>query len=846
MARDDYRLWNLVGGLRHQSRASTRPIRATMSGFPVVRQSAGQSQLRSGDYGLDHERAGTAGAPNATPFHGAAYFVPGTVATGVAEQTIDLDAAGHTRRAARFAEPGRGVRRPRRSNRGADRHGHDHASSSATAAARSCRKQTRVRGQCERSLGPGRRSLGDSRGHAADYLSLRVDPRRARPTTPTWTTRSCMSCPKRSARLRGQRPHQRRAGQCRSSPGPDLSRFVHRLAARRGQDDPLGIVRQQREFAGADRPAAGWSPRSAIRDDDRRLDSGRRRVHLDSGNSGVNFDTPGLRIQISLSNDPSRSTGGRSRSRFPTTYSTFFVDDASNANDEYTPARPARIAIPASEPDSPKPHPVNLLRAYDIPAGAIVSIDTRRLSAVRCPADFRLAEPGPGSGRGLYAARADRSGQGRGAELDLSRRPSAGAGRDQRRRLHDAGESERHRLAARLVGYEHERQLRWRASSPPGISRWNAIDITINNPATDFVGFVAENAGDTVSSSCGPFASLTDGSATNNFDAGHLDQWSRKCPRSRRWTSLEIAGGSTSPTRSPERERFVGNEDLSLRRGNNVPTTKPESSRMARFWSPEIRSARHKASIFSTGNSGGAAYGSGDAMSYSTIGAAFRPAAPCRFARTVSTAIWYWDSPADFNTAILSNVVYGNRLGIVATASSCADRNNLIYDNSTIGLKLSEGSPDIVNNTIYPDTPERVFASRRTHSPSNCEITLYGPPIAWAQHQNDSQLGLASDFNLLYATEPASSANGWVRTSRRCRQWQSATGRDANSLTDLSVRGSRRGGQYFGLRARRARRRDDDFHLQSPFGSLHGGSLAPVRSLVSDGPAGISRRIAHQ
>ena len=60
----------------------------------------------------------------------------------------------------------------------------------------------------------------------------------------------------------------------------------------------------------------------------------------------------------------------------PDNSNTYFVDDASNVNDEYTGAAVGSNRNTGKKAVSAKPHPVNLLRAYDIPAGSIVSIDT--------------------------------------------------------------------------------------------------------------------------------------------------------------------------------------------------------------------------------------------------------------------------------------------------------------------------------------------------------------------------------------------------------------------------------------------------------------------------------------
>ncbi|HEY6565864.1 MAG TPA: right-handed parallel beta-helix repeat-containing protein, partial [Pirellulaceae bacterium] len=97
MARDDYRTLDLIGGLRHTSPSIDAADPRNDVGTPTsyVNLLANPS-FESGTSGWMTNVLGTAGAPNAIPFQGAAYSVPGAVATGVAEQTINLLSAGFT------------------------------------------------------------------------------------------------------------------------------------------------------------------------------------------------------------------------------------------------------------------------------------------------------------------------------------------------------------------------------------------------------------------------------------------------------------------------------------------------------------------------------------------------------------------------------------------------------------------------------------------------------------------------------------------------------------------------------------------------------------------------------
>ncbi len=97
MARDDYQLWNLVGGLRKTNPSiDGADPRSDVGVPPSFTNLLTNPSFELGISGWTTNVQGTAGAPNGSAFDGTAYFVPGTVATGVASQTVDLVAAGYT------------------------------------------------------------------------------------------------------------------------------------------------------------------------------------------------------------------------------------------------------------------------------------------------------------------------------------------------------------------------------------------------------------------------------------------------------------------------------------------------------------------------------------------------------------------------------------------------------------------------------------------------------------------------------------------------------------------------------------------------------------------------------
>jgi Ca2+-binding RTX toxin-like protein len=182
------------------------------------------------------------------------------------------------------------------------------------------------------------------------------------------------------------------------------------------------------------------------------------------------------------------------------------------------------------------------------------------------------------------------------------------------------------------------------------------------------------------------------------------------------------------------------------------------------------------------------------------------------------------------------NVVYSNTLGIHVGDDydsryfAGAIRNNVIYANSSQGIAL-EGVAfaEIQNNTIYQPTGVGVSitsSSRDVHLSDN---------VVWAESGwgivvgNNSQVGFASDYNL-FLTGTSGAIGSW-QSGRRASlaAWRGASNQDVHSLVADPLFVDRDGADnVLGYAFPSQDGRDDDFHLQSPYGSVHGGSLAPA------------------
>jgi hypothetical protein len=189
------------------------------------------------------------------------------------------------------------------------------------------------------------------------------------------------------------------------------------------------------------------------------------------------------------------------------------------------------------------------------------------------------------------------------------------------------------------------------------------------------------------------------------------------------------------------------------------------------------------------------------------------------------------------NAAVTQNVVYSNNIGI-ETINSVV--NNLIYANTTAGIEVHPSFfdgfvPQLLSNTIYQPTGDAVQVD--FHTPN----VVLRDNILWTQSGYDmsvdstSQPGFTSDYNILTTTATGKVAL-WQGVGRpTLAAWQNTTFQDAHSIAQdpLFVNPLGADGKL-GFFSTASDGRDDDFHEQSLQGSVHGGSLAPVV-----GPAGL-------
>ena len=177
---------------------------------------------------------------------------------------------------------------------------------------------------------------------------------------------------------------------------------------------------------------------------------------------------------------------------------------------------------------------------------------------------------------------------------------------------------------------------------------------------------------------------------------------------------------------------------------------------------------------------------------------------------------------------VVENVVYSNAIGMRIGRAMSPPRTTWCTTTPT-----SASSPPAASNrsstTRSTRRPAMRSASSRTPPTRSCAATSCGRiPASALSVAADSQNGFSSDYNVFYA--PAGKVGNWQGADRvSLTTWRNATFGDANSLFINPLFVDADGADnVLGYVSAAADGRDDDFHLQSLYGSFKGGALAPV------------------
>ena len=562
-----------------------------------------------------------------------------------------------------------------------------------------------------------------------------------------------------------------------------------------------------------------------------------------AANSGIAYGTYGLRVQISLVGNQTIESRGTETFTVPENSTTFYVNDASTTNDEYTSAA-GDNRNDGRTPAQPKPYLNNVLRIYTLGAGETVDIDNgtypelyptviSNVSGIGDDEGFIISGPTSATRTALFTH-----------ANPLTVAPLLNLnGADFMTLSHLSLTGGQYGL------YAHGSSTNLAASyltiSGTSLDGMRVVENS-NNLSLNHVT-VTQSGGTGIYIDSSQAGAIHNSTSTNNVHYGlYLNN-----PGAFTIDSSEFANNGDNGlyvSNQVAGQTVIGSSDLSLGIGNRIHDN-------AKDGIDAYGSAASAVLVI-----GNAVYGQLNANRY---GIFLSGASATRnvvhdnaygiynsSTGTVDENRVYHNSQygifAATGSSIQRNVVYSNPVGILTGYQFRGPiANNLVYANSLQGLLIettaqSNSTVDVFNNTVYQVTGDAVridTSSAYIRLRNNILWALSGYDISVA---GDSQTGFASDYNLLYATGTGQ-VGLWQGAARpSLSAWQNADFTDSNSISQNPLFVDLDGADnLLGFSSAANDGRDDDFHEQSQFGSFHGGSLAPVINLATGVPTSL-------
>ncbi|MGK7961944.1 right-handed parallel beta-helix repeat-containing protein, partial [Crocosphaera sp.] len=529
-------------------------------------------------------------------------------------------------------------------------------------------------------------------------------------------------------------------------------------------------------------------------------------------NSDIDFGTYGLRIQVSLVDNPAIFDRSTEPFSTPEDGNQYFVDDNSNTDDESTPNAIGNNRHTGKIATAPKPNPVNLFRIYDVSADDVVNIDT---------GDYPLIVPLTLSGS-----------QNRGLGLDDGFTFTGPGDPNLEVNLFPAIPGDRPSALIELIDADFvtlsnltlrdaQRGLWVHSGSDNFDANYitayghtsDGIFIETNSPFSNLDGLVSYDNNQYGIYINGIIASLTNSIAYNN--------------------NIGIYANNTNS----DRRTIIGTEDLSLGNGNIV-----YNNRNTGIYATSNVLVRGNVSYGHQGNNDEGIYLQFSASAVDNIVHNNRAGITGNTrGDVVSNRVYNNIIGLDISTSygdlnLSKNVVYSNDFGINIRGRGTY-LNNLVYDNNNRGILVTGGNIELANNTIYQLEGDGIVVENRSGNVdlrNNIVVVDRGYAI---NVSNDSQQNFQSDYNLVYVLGTGS-VGFWQEEERKSLvDWRNATFTDRESIFAnpifVDVDGN---DDILGYESADNDGRDDDFHLQSLYGSFHQGSFAPVIDLETGKP----------
>ncbi len=533
--------------------------------------------------------------------------------------------------------------------------------------------------------------------------------------------------------------------------------------------------------------------------------------------SGIDYGTYGLRIHVSLTDNPAVFDRGAESFKVPENTTTFYVNDSVTTGDEYTTA-PGNNRNTGKLPNAPKPYPNNVLRIYTLGPTDTLFVDTGDYSLLdpivlsgnleiaddegfvltgptssARVAGFRFANPltvAPlitlddadlmtiahltlsGAQMGLYLT--DNS-----TDLIASYLTLTGNAQDGLRAVGGSStESLDHITATGNAG--------------DGLHIGGAAGVLTAITATDNRGSGLWVSGTVVSLADSTFAhNLANGVDLSNPGAVHIEG-----------VRTEANRGGIAVQNSGAGMAVIGNADLAKGRGNLVlNNTSFGISAGGNVW--VVGNA-----VTGQTNSGATGIATSGAtvtdnivyLNYEGIGGS----------GTIERNRVYQNTTTGIRSTggtVRSNVVYSNATGMVIASTDSEASHNLVYGNSGSGVRIQGlyGGLNFVNNTVY-----QLFGNAITVDANTPNIHLRNN-LLWVNAgyaisvDTTSQTGFTSDFNLFQTT-----GTGQVGF------WQGQARRVARQLAVGLLHGPEQPGGRSALCRCRRRRQRTRLHRRDP------------------------------
>ncbi len=449
-----------------------------------------------------------------------------------------------------------------------------------------------------------------------------------------------------------------------------------------------------------------------------------------AGNSGVDFNTKGLRIQLSLASNQTILDRSTETFTVPENTNTFFVNDSSTSGDEYTTAVGNNRST-GKVSSAPKPYPNNVARIYSLGANQTLSVDTgnypllRPLIVSNIPGTLDDDEGFTFRG----AAQAGHTTTLRHAN-PLTQAPILQLS------FADFMTLQNLTLTGGTYGLTaRNNSTNLSASSVSVIS--NSIGGLLIDSGSTVLGLdritADQNNGEGIQVSA-PLASLTNSVVSNNRGSGIylINTGATRVEGNHVFNNTGNGDYGIYVTNSVAGAALqIGNSDLALGLGNRVRDNAPGGIYASGNVTVAGNTVYNQTSGYGIWSDNGATVlrnvSFDNANGVYTNGGAIREN---RIYHNTATGI-----VADGNPAITQNVIYSNTTGISSGFAFGGSINgNILYANSNAGIVLVQAgyygtSPTIVNNTIV-QPPAMGCVLRRDQLESVCATTFSRSPAA--------------------------------------------------------------------------------------------------------------------